>query len=353
MSRVQTVTGPVAPGELGITLTHEHILINLLPFTEAPKNAGDMALWNGKISLGNLAAIRSDPGRIRENNVLDDEEVAAEELMEFVNLGGRSVVDVTPEGIGRDALGLRRIAKRTGLNIIAATGWYQRPSHPAVVKKSSPDELAAIIRRELVEGIGRSGIRAGVIKGACGGPPIPWHPEEKKVLTAACRAQKATGAPFTFHPLDIDVGRRTRVTVADAYVDLIEKEGAAKEKFYLSHADDTCYDIEYHKRLMDRGITLNYDCFGSEVYWELTYIGCRNPSDAERVDAIVELCSQGYEKQIMLSHDICRKDRYRRYGGYTFSHILERIVPRLRERGVTQSQVRAMLEDNPRRVFPY
>lgn len=353
MSRVQTVTGMISPGELGITLTHEHILVNLLPFAEPPRDSEALGLWESKVSIENLAALRSDPGRVRENNVLEDEGLAAQELAKFRDLGGRTIIDVTPEGIGRNVLGLRRIARKTGLNIVAATGWYQQPSHPAVVARKSADELAEIMMSELLDGIGSSRIRAGIMKGACGGPPIPYHPDEKKVLTAICRAQRATGAPFTLHPMVLDVRRRKLMTVAEKYVDLIEKEGAAKERFYLSHADYTCFDIEYHKRLMERGVTLNYDTFGSEVYWDLAYIGCRSPFDAERVDAIADLCSQGYEKQIMLSHDICRKDRYTRYGGYTFSHILERIVPRLRAKGVKRKQVRAMLEDNPRRILAF
>jgi phosphotriesterase-related protein len=210
-----------------------------------------------------------------------------------------------------------------------------------------------VILGEFQTGIGTTGIKPGVIKGACGGPPVPWHPEEKKVLTAICRAQREIGCPFTFHPLDMDDKRRKRLMIADEYVNLIEREGAMKEKFYLSHADDTCEDLEYHRRLMDRGIALNYDCFGSEVYWEKSFVGCRNPSDAERVSAVAKLCSEGYEGSLMLSHDICRKDRYRRYGGYTYSHILEVIVPRLRAMGIKQKQIRKMLVENPRRILAF
>ena len=87
------------------------------------------------------------------------------------------------------------------------------------------------------------------------------------------------------------------------------------------------------------------------IYHDNLFLGCRNRTDPERVDAVVELCKQGYEKQITLGHDICFKTCLKKYGGNGYSHVLEHIVPMLRARGVSGKQIRTMLVDNPKRLL--
>ena len=303
------------------------------------------------VSIEILGALRRGDIRSLDNQELNDVYTAIEELKEFKRYGGKTIVSCTTPDAGRDPITLRKISVDTGLNIIVSTGWYAHFSHPNYIKETSVEELREKIVKELTEGIGNTGIKAGLIK--CGAyDPVPYHPDEKKVMQAAARAQKETGAGFTVHPSMHDREKRIAVKPAEIYLDLIEEEGADINKFYLSHSDWSCYNLDYHRKLLERGATLNYDTFGHESYMTFQgWPGHRTPYDAERVSAVVELCEQGYDKQIMLSHDTAGKTHLKKYGGYGYSHILEHIVPELLYKGVTQNQINNMLIENPKRIL--
>jgi phosphotriesterase-related protein len=348
---VETVWGAISPEDLGITMMHEHTLCDLRCSAKEPAEASMKKLFESPVTIEVLGALRRDPTRCKDNLVLTDEALVVDELMWFKKWGGRSIVDLTLPGVGRDPYAQRRISAATGLNIIAATGWYTEPSFPDSIKEKSVEELCDIMVKELLEGIDETGVKAGVI-GECGCSRVPYHLLEKKVLQAAARAQAKTGSAYTIHPALIDVEKRIgSVKVAETYLDLIEKEGADLSKFYLSHADRTCIDLDYHRRLLDRGITLGYDCLGKGVFFDSAFIGAGGRSDGERVRALVELCAEGYDRQLLLSQDVCFKTNLRRYGGMGYAHILENIVPTLRGEGVSQEQIRNMLVENPKRLL--
>jgi len=123
----------------------------------------------------------------------------------------------------------------------------------------------------------------------------------------------------------------------------------------MSHMDITCDDLEYHKKVMDTyGIVLAYDTFGeSEMYWDGFFPGAGGMADRTRTNAIVELCEAGYEKQLIMSQDVCMKIQRVKYGGYGYAHILKHIIPELRFRGVTEKQIRTMTLDNPKKLLAY
>lgn len=319
-----------------------------------PKKPSDAAVGEMPVTMNILGMLRHDPFANRDNLVLNDEGLQSKELGYFQSLGGGAVVDLTVPGLGRNPLALMRISSATGLHIIAATGFYVAKSHPRFVKEKSVDDLCELMEKELTEGIGDTGVRAGVI-GECGcSYPIPYHPEEEKVLRAAARAQVRSGAAYTIHPVITDwVGRVYPAKCAEAYVDLLQEEGVDLEKFYLSHADRTCIDLDYHKRLLDRGITLSYDNLGKEYYWDSIFVGVGGLSDGQRVKAISELCKQGYDKQLVLSNDVCMKIDLKEYGGYGYAHVLKYVVPMLKAEGVNKTQIRNMLVENPKRLLSF
>ena len=183
------------------------------------------------------------------------------------------MVDMTIPGIGRDPMALREISYATGVNILTCTGWYVAASHPAIVKKKSLEDLSDIMVKELTEGIGDTGIKAGLI-GECA-LSYPIDPNEKKVIRAAAQAQAKVGCALTIHPSLFDLEQKKVVKNAADIIDIIQKEGANLEKFYMSHMDITCDDLEYHKKVMDTyGIVLAYDTFGqSEMYFDGLYPG--------------------------------------------------------------------------------
>src|SRR5262249_18489231 len=138
------------------------------------------------------------PAGYRAN--LDGTDIASalEECRHLVRAGGRTIVDLTGVGLGPDPRGLRRIADGTGLHVIAATGLYIEPALPAWAREGSVDEVAERLVDDIETG-GAEGIRRGAIgEIALEGLPDPT-PLEFKLLRAAARAQRRTGAPCFLH----------------------------------------------------------------------------------------------------------------------------------------------------------
>ena len=131
---IMTVRGPIDDGELGVTQPHEHLLINLY---------GTVMVWN--------------------YSAFEDESLAIDELASFTAAGGRSIVETTTIGIGRQPEGLRRISEATGVNIVMGTGWYREAVYPDYVARSSVDQLADRLVGDIVDGVDGTGVRAGVI----------------------------------------------------------------------------------------------------------------------------------------------------------------------------------------------
>lgn len=349
---IQTVTGPIHPDDLGIVLLHEHVYSSGPDPDADGEDHSDFPYWDLPITIDILGALRRGAPN-RQNSSLDDEGIAAEELGHFAAYGGTTVVDNTGVGLNRDPVALRRIAEATGVNIITTTGFYKHGMHPPWVAKMTIDQVAELMITEITEGIDGTGIRAGSIgECACSEEPLPYHPEEEKILRAACRAQIRTGVGFTIHPSIFDAVRGGIATVGEAYVDLIEQEGADLDSFYLSHCDLSLDHLDYHRRLLDRGITISYDTFGYEGLNMPAFLGgCRMPGDIERVDAIAMLCHEGYDRQIVMAQDVGVRLLWKRFGGSGYSLVLEWAVPMLRARGVTESQIHNMLVENPRRIL--
>ncbi len=109
-------------------------------------------------------------------------------------------------------------------------------------------------------------------------------------------------------------------------------------------------DIDYQKSLIERGVTVAFDQFGSEEY---TRPGWRKPVDPVRVECIIKLVELGYAGQIVLSNEVVRKSGLRKYGGQGYAHVLENIVLDLKYGGVTEEQLNTMLVENPKRLFPF
>ena len=347
MPYVMTVRGPISPEQLGVTICHTHLLASLQFMFRPRAEASKAALGDRPITMDLLGRLRRDPSLVKDNLILGDVDVAIEEVMAFKKNGGQSIVEVSPAGIGRDPIGLRQIANATGLNIICPTGWYMALSHPPLVKEKSIDQLADIMVKELTEGIGKTGIRAGMIGELAmsgRGPADPFQKEEEKVLRAAARAQARTGVALTVHPNYL--GRHW-----DTYIDILVEEGANVEKCYMSHMEMYCPDVEYQQSILARGVHISYDQFGHEEYMDAIAPGVGFPPDRLRVDGLVALVKAGHANRIVLSNECAFKLSYRRYGGHGYGHLMENIVPELKHRGVSEAQLHTMLVENPARLL--
>ena len=140
--QVMTVLGPVSADDLGPTVTHEHLLVDLSCYWQRPEDPDRAALAEAPFEMSMIGIVKRDPFFSLDNNVLDDIALAIEEANEFKNLGGGTIVDVTPPDIGRDPLALQTIARSTGLNIVAGTAHYVHLAHPPGLEDQPTDEIA-------------------------------------------------------------------------------------------------------------------------------------------------------------------------------------------------------------------
>jgi phosphotriesterase-related protein len=271
--------------------------------------------------------------------VLDNEELAILELLRFKDLGGRTIVDLSTQSIGPYPEKLKSAAEKTGINIIAGTGFYTKRAHPSHVASASVDQLAREMIDDLTKGFKGTNIRAGVIGEI--GSSSPIHMDELKVLQAAAKAHKETGAGINIH---LAIFGREGHNV----LDIFEAASVPLNRICLSHVDE-CADAEYQLSLAKRGSFIEFDCFGSEVYFDEEQL--REPSDAERIEALVNLINSGFENQLLVSQDVCTRMQLRHYGGMGYDHFLRTIVPRLLHKGVKQSVLDKILIHNPRRFL--
>ena len=160
---LQTVTGPVAREDMGLTLPHEHLFNDLSSVVDAPCYPFSQQLVDKKVTAESQWALKHDPYCCADNMDRKPIEDVIFEINNFISLGGRTIVDATgSESIGRDAQALREVALKTGLNIVASSGPYLEKFESQRIHKTV-DELATTIDKELNQGIGDTDIRAGMI----------------------------------------------------------------------------------------------------------------------------------------------------------------------------------------------
>ena len=131
---VRTVLGPIPVEAIGVTLMHEHILLDAASWWKRPCCGSEIAIAERALDISMIGDLRMNPFLNRDNCALLDVRAAIEELNHFVEYGGKTIVDPTNLGIGRDPSALQRISRRTGLNIVMGAGFYLEPSHPPYVK---------------------------------------------------------------------------------------------------------------------------------------------------------------------------------------------------------------------------
>ncbi len=342
--KVLTVQGPIEPARVGITTTHEHLLINFLSAFEEPVEASARKFMDEKVSLENLWWVRYYWNSSRDNLQMLDLETATEEAREYYTAGGATIVDVTSIGLARDPMGLMRISRATGLNIVMGGGHYVHLTHGDDIRDASVDDLAEVIIRDIEVGVGNTGVRTGIIGEV--GCSWPWVDSEQKTLEAAVVAQRATGAPLLIHP-----GRDNQSPMQ--LINAVEGWGGDLSHTVMGHIERTIYDRGVLEDVADTGVYMNYDLWGHESTYYPLNPSSYMPSDQHRIEQIEYLISRGHTQQLLLAHDICSKHRLKRYGGHGFDHIISRIVPRLRARGMSEEAINAMLVDNPTRMLTF
>ncbi|SES89742.1 phosphotriesterase family protein [Nonomuraea wenchangensis] len=315
----ETLRGPVA--DLGATLMHEHV------FGLSPE-----ILWNWP----DIPEGWDPAARARE---------AAAKLDALKAEGIDTVVDLTVLGLGRHIPSVRLVAELTSVNIVAATGLYTYDALPPYFANrgpgslfGGPDRLAEFFVRDLTEGIGRTGVRAAMLK--CASDHLGMTKGCERVFRAVAEAHLETGAPITTHSHSASKGGLEQQR-------LLVSLGVDPERVVIGHAGDSA-DLAYLEELLAGGSYLGMDRFGIDTIAPFE----------QRVAVVAELCARGHADRLVLGHDsYCFNDRFdaevvrRRHPDYHLLHISRDVLPELRKRGVTDDQIHQMLVGNPRRIL--
>jgi phosphotriesterase-related protein len=295
----------VAPGDLGFTLPHEHTKCSLWWI----ENRWDY--WE----------------------LIGDEPRINEELAAYKGLGGGTLVDVTPIGIGRNLARLARLSQATGLHIVAGAGWYRQAYYPAEARidRRSIDDLADEIVQEFVDGPVRPGIIGEI------GTDKPWvTAQEERVFRAAARAALRTGASVTTHAVQSDVGL--------AQLTILEDEGLDPARIVIGHCDSHPR-IEHWREIVRRGAHVEADFLG------MSFTPLERAGEPKVVELISTLLNEGFEKQILLSQDVCHDSQLASYGGNGYTYLQKSFLPRLVAAGVNAATIKTITVENPARLL--
>jgi phosphotriesterase-related protein len=348
--KVQTVLGIITPGDLGVTLPHEHLLMAGEVYFKEPDSASEKKLAYQPVNMENLSWIRYHMKDNLDNLRLLDEEVATREAMMFKLAGGQTITDLTIVGLGRDPLALARISRVTGLNIVMGSGYYIEATYPqGFLNDKTESGIAEEIIHDITVGVDDTGICSGMIGEL--GCSWPLGDGERKVLRAGAIAQQETGAAINIHP-----GRNERAPLE--IIEVLIEAGADINRVVMSHIDRTGFLRETRCKLAESGCYLEYDQFGWEGYYPARVALADDhmpdlPNDVQRIKEIRELIDMGYLKQILLSHDICYKTRLVTYGGEGYAHLLHEVLPLMRIYGISDEEIRTMVEENPGRILQF
>jgi phosphotriesterase-related protein len=300
---VMTVLGPVEASELGVTLPHEHVFVDLFKVNR------------------NIATL------------FDDLERMVFELSRFAEDGGTTVVEVTPRNVGRRPDLLVEVARRTGLHVVMATGWYREPWYEPEVLRLPVDACADLLVEEIRQGVdGGRGPRAGII-GEIGTDDAWLSPLEERGFRAAARAHRQTGLTLTTHAFGSDVGLRQ--------LELLMEEGVAPGRVVIGHCD-TYLEPGYLDALLTLGAWVQFDTIRVVNDWDFR----------RRAEELERIVHAGHGHQILLSQDICFRDLLATNGGAGYTCLTGAFLPFLWERGIlTQEETRRLTVDNPQRAL--
>jgi phosphotriesterase-related protein len=343
MAKAVTVLGEVSPDSLGVVLPHEHLLWDQKCWGHpAPQELGDREEYSKPVSLANRGKVVYHAFDYYDNLCQTDVEVAIAEAKLFRYAGGGTICDVSSAGLGRDPKALHRIAVDTGLHIIMGSALYVASSWTEEEKKRSPQDIKKVLVGEFLDGVGPMKLKPGVL-GEVGISDIR-NPHEVKSLQGSAMAQKQIGCPILIHtPIWGKEG--------NAILDVLQQAGADISKVALSHLDPTMADYDYADSLAKRGAYIVYDQFGMYL---MSTEGIFIPSDNERIATLTEQIRRGNLEHILISQDVCFKILLTRWGGHGYAHILENIVPRLRqEAALSEQQIHTILVENPKRFLSW
>ena len=299
---VITVSGPISPGDMGLTLPHEHVMADFIRADKANKH------------------------RYRPSEVVS---TMLPYIRDAQEQGVQTFVDCTPMYLGRDVKVLRTISKSSGLQILTNTGQYKEPHLPAETFELEAEALADGWIREFEEGIDGTSIKPGFVKTAV--EPESLAPTQRKVTKAAALTSLATGLAIATH---------TGVAVAAMEVlDILEVIGVSPDRWIFVHAQNE-HDVGLLVQVARRGVWLSLDGIGSG-------------RDDDHLDRLLALLDAGFERQVLLSQDAGWYRVGEEPGGAKkpFTYLVGEFIPLMKRSGVSDETVHTITVANPSVAF--
>jgi phosphotriesterase-related protein len=323
-TKINTVLGPLSADDLGVTLMHEHIVFSFPG-------------WEGDQTVAPL----------NHKQIVDAAVAVMEELKAFKV---KTFVDATTNDCGRNVQILRDVSEKSGVNIICSTGYYLEqdgsPQYWKFRKAMGYDitnELYELFMKEITEGIQGTGIKAGVIKIAASQGVMTDY--EQCLHISAAKAQKDTGVPIITHTQGGTLGPEQAEFLANA--------GADPKRVAIGHMSDNI-DIDYQIRTLKHAGYVAWDRTGVE-----NFLGC--PADVDKYAVIIEMVKRGLVDRILISHDTIVHWLGRPFEfqppikalipNWHPTHLFKNVIKALKAGGVTDAQIKVIIEDNPRRLF--
>lgn len=315
MATVNSVLGPIDTDKLGFTLMHEHLMVS-------------------------SAGIPQDYDRLFGDDYM---ERIVQGLKKAKAGGIDTVVDATTLDLGRDVTIMAEASRRSGVNIVAVTGWWlEFPRHFLGV---SADQFADLFTREIEEGIAGTGIKAGLLKAASDISGVT--PAEEQVLRGVARAHRHTGIPIMLH--SYSPGQVGRQQIA-----ILREEGVDLRRVKLDHSNDTT-DVEYLTWILKQGCYLGLDRYPGQI-----------TSSRARTRTMKALIDADWAHRLLPSHDhalvwlkreglsnnpppSAEQREMRDVHGYLYMKNV--VFAQLKEMGVPEATLNRLCVDVPKNFF--
>lgn len=297
---INTVTGKITKKQLGTTYIHEHLYV--VP-NDLPKYY---------------------------DYTLDDIDKSIYETFSFKNVGGNSLVDLTPINYGRSPLLLKKISEATGVNILFVTGFHKEEFQPKWLEKLNSSQVYDFLTHEIVDGATSQHLKPGAMK--LGTSLNQVTASEKKVIEIEARVQRDLRIPIITH---CDKG-----TMGLEQLKILQENGAELSHVCLSHVD-LAEDVSYIEEIFKQGASISFDHVGRSL----------TDCDSKDVEMITQLVNDGFVDQICLAGDMGRKKYFNAYNGKPgLKYILTSLKKELLKH-MNLQDFNKMVQDNPQRIL--
>jgi phosphotriesterase-related protein len=302
---IHTVRGPIDVGAMGVTLVHEHVLVDFVGADGVSRSRYD-AEEAFRIILPHLQDLRTR--------------------------GCRTLLECTPAYLGRDPLLLRRLSEASGLHIVTNTGYYGAANDIAVPRHAHVETARQLADRWTSEarlGIEGTAVRPGFVK--IGVDPGPLSGIDRKLVEAGALCHLDTGLTLAIHT--------GNGAAALEILSILKKAGVSPEAYVWVHPQNE-RDRATHSWAAQQGAWVEFD-------------GVSPQSLETHLDAVVDLLWRDQLDRVLVSQDAgwyhVGEAKGGAYRPYTF--LFDAFVPALRARGLGAADIRTLLVGNPARAF--